>query len=238
MHKSRADRGFPDGRALSGARVPQPIDGFGKKKHRWWELIDESTRGQPHYAGMKPLPTTLSTGSKSLGTQRISCAKVALDVPLPKFFDYAVPSEMNLFAGDRVMVPFGARERLGVVIEADATSDVPGKLKTISAVRDDAPRLGAGWLELMRFLSTYYQRPLGETVIGALPPRLRSTRPLPRKALQHSGETQPSARFVEPHRPTSEQASPAAARPRCTSTSSRGRSRAASKPSCWCPRSA
>jgi primosomal protein N' (replication factor Y) len=140
-----------------------------------------------------------------LGAQRISCAKVALDVPLAKCFDYTVPAEMNLFAGDRVMVPFGARQRLGVVIEADATSELPQKLKTISAVRDDAPRLSAGWLELMRFLSTYYQRPLGETVIGALPPRLRSTKPLPRKVLQHSEGVQPSVRFVEPHRPTGAQ---------------------------------
>ena len=50
-------------------------------------------------------------------------------------------------------------------------------------MRDDAPRLPAEWIALMRFLSSYYQRPLGETVIGALPPRLRSTKPLPRKVL-------------------------------------------------------
>jgi primosomal protein N' (replication factor Y) len=33
----------------------------------------------------------------------------------------------------------------------------------------------------MRFLSSYYQRPLGETIAGALPPRLRSLKPLPKK---------------------------------------------------------
>src|SRR3982751_5550076 len=133
---------------------------------------------------MNPLPTILSTGSKSLQAQRISFAQVAMDVPLAKLFDYAVPHELGVRIGDRVTVPFGARQRVGVVVATNQASEVPAeKMKSISAVRDDAPRLSAGWLELMRFLSTYYQRPLGETVIAALPPRLRSVKPLPRKSL-------------------------------------------------------
>ena len=109
-----------------------------------------------------------------------ACWRVALDVPLGKLFDYAVPEGLSVQAGDRVVVPFGSRARLGVAIES-AASEVPAsRLKALSAVRDDAPRLSAEWLELMRFLSGYYQRPLGETVISSLPPRLRSTRPLPR----------------------------------------------------------
>jgi primosomal protein N' (replication factor Y) len=101
------------------------------------------------------------------------------------------------------MVPFGARQRVGVVVAAEAASEVPAeKLKSISAVRDDAPRLSADWLELVTFLAAYYQRPLGETVIGALPPRLRSTKALPKKVLQKSAAANSSARFVESHPPT------------------------------------
>ena len=77
------------------------------------------------------------------------------------------------------------------------------RLKSISAVRDDAPRLPADWLELMRFLSAYYQRPLGETVIGALPPRLRSTKPLPKKVLQQpaaASSARVSSRAITPDR--------------------------------------
>src|SRR5205823_3467556 len=77
------------------------------------------------------------------------------------------------------------------------------------AVRDDAPRLPADWLELMRFLSGYYQRPLGETVIASLPPRLRSVKPLPKKALASACAALPSAvsgRFVPNHAPTVDQA--------------------------------
>jgi len=89
---------------------------------------------------------------------------------------------MPAAAGDRVVVPFGARERVGVVVEVSDGSEVASaRLKAIVRVLDNAPRLSAEWLEQMRFLSTYYQRPLGETVAGALPPRLRSLKPLPRK---------------------------------------------------------
>src|SRR5436190_19872348 len=148
---------------------------------------------------MKALPTGLSTRSKSLPTRGISCIRAALDVPLAKLFDYSVPAGMEARVGDRVVVPFGARQRLGVVIEAGVTSELPAaRVKPIVALRGDAPRLPADWLELMRFLSGYYQRPLGETVISALPPRLRSVKPLPRKTLQ-SAAAPWSARFVPNH---------------------------------------
>ncbi len=139
---------------------------------------------------MKRLPTELSTNSKSLPRRNISCVRVALDVPLAKLFDYAAPEAGELAPGDRVTVQFGARQRLGLVVEAAAPSELPAeRIKPIIALRDDAPRLPADWLELMRFLAGYYQRPYGETVIGALPPRLRSVRPLPRKLLNHGADS-------------------------------------------------
>ena len=132
--------------------------------------------------------------------------RVALDVPLARLFDYALPAGLEARVGDRLTVPFGERQRLGVVMEIGATSVVPqARLKDAIALRDDAPALPADWLELMRFLSTYYQRPLGETVIASLPPRLRSVKPLPKKSLQASDATS-SARFVANHAPTPGQA--------------------------------
>jgi primosomal protein N' (replication factor Y) len=124
---------------------------------------------------------------------------VALAVPLARLFDYAVPEHLSLQVGDRVVVPFGARQQIGVVLEAQAESDLPSeRMKPIAAVRDDAPRLSAEWLELMRFLSGYYQRPLGETIVSALPPRLRSVKPLPRKALAPPRDFA-AARFIATH---------------------------------------
>ena len=147
---------------------------------------------------MNVLPTPLSTDPKSLPARGNLYARVALDVPLPKLFDYVVPEALNLQAGDRVIVPFGARQRLGIVVEADARSAVASnRIKSIVALRDDAPALPAEWLELMRFLSGYYQRPFGETAISALPPRLRSIKPLPKKSVLVSEQRPP--RFVAQH---------------------------------------
>src|ERR1700704_577091 len=148
---------------------------------------------------MKALPTALSTASKSLRPRGISCVRVALDVPLARLFDYALPEGLNVRVGDRVTVQFGTRQQLGVVMETDTASELPAsRLKALVAVREDAPALPPEWLELMRFLSSYYQRPLGETVIGSLPPRLRSVRALAKKALQR-GQGTLGPRFRSDH---------------------------------------
>ena len=155
---------------------------------------------------MKRLPTEISTTTKSLPERGISCAKVALDVPVPKLFDYAVPAGMQARIGDRVTVPFGTRERAGVVVELGPASDLPAqRVKPLVALREDAPPLSPDWLELMRFLSGYYHRPFGETVIAALPPRLRSVKPLPRKVLE-SGAALCGTRFIANHALTAQQA--------------------------------
>lgn len=122
--------------------------------------------------------------------------RVAIDVPVEKVFDYMGE---DAAPGDRVLVPFGSRARVGVVLETAAASEV-AKLKPVEKVLDDAPRLPADWLEQMRFLASYYQRPLGETVAGALPPRLRSTRPLPkRRGAQARATPAKQPRFVPGH---------------------------------------
>ncbi|HTP61274.1 MAG TPA: primosomal protein N' [Burkholderiales bacterium] len=120
--------------------------------------------------------------------------RVALEVPVAKLFDYLVDDATRAGPGDRVVVPFGARERVGVVVEIGDDSTVANaRLKQVTRVLDDAPRLSADWLEQMRFLSTYYQRPFGETVAGALPPRLRSLKPLPKKRKAAAGKSDAGA---------------------------------------------
>src|SRR5688500_9672171 len=148
---------------------------------------------------MKGLPTDLSTNRKSLPAREISCVRVALDVPLPKLFEYSLPEEIEARAGDRVAVRFGAQQKIGVVIEDSITPQLAvARIKPVTARRDDAPRLAPDWIALMRFLSGYYQRPLGEPVISSLPPRLRSTKPLPKKVLK-SADAPSGTRFVQSH---------------------------------------
>src|SRR5918995_6334683 len=148
---------------------------------------------------MKRLPTPLSTRAKSLPARENFCIRVALEVPLQKLFEYALPEGIDARIGDRVAVRFGAQQKIGVVIEERVAPEIPAeRIKPISALRDDAPRLPHEWIALMRFLAAYYQRPLGETVISALPPRLRSTKALPKKVLQRAAAAS-SPRFVESH---------------------------------------
>ncbi len=105
--------------------------------------------------------------------------RVALDVPLPKLFDYAAAAASERDVGRRVVVPFGNRSLAGVIVELADASEVPAdKLRPAGPLLDDLPPLAREWLALARFAAEYYQRPLGEVIHAALPPRLRSPRPL------------------------------------------------------------
>ena len=110
--------------------------------------------------------------------------RVALDVPLPRLFDYACEDGTLAPIGARVVVPFGKRRLVGVVVETAGESPLDAaRIKPVERVLDGAPLLPDTWIALMRFLSGSYQRPLGETVMASLPPRLRSGQPLPRDDL-------------------------------------------------------
>jgi primosomal protein N' (replication factor Y) len=131
--------------------------------------------------------------------------RVALDVPLDTLFDYLLPDALTVEPGDRVAVPFGTRQRFGLAIEAATGSEVAEeKLKEVARVLDGVPRLPAEWLDFIRFLAGYYQRPFGETAVAALPPRLRSLRPLPKKVLGAAAAAS-GTRFVPNHQPTAAQ---------------------------------
>jgi len=104
--------------------------------------------------------------------------QVALDVPLlPGWFDYLLPecsAEPAALIGLRVLVPWGRRTVIGIVIGASTESAVPtAKLKPVRAVLDDLPALPSVWLALGQFAAQYYQRPLGEVLLPALPTLLR-----------------------------------------------------------------
>lgn len=151
--------------------------------------------------------TRIRNAADQLRKPPMTVLRIALDVPLATLFDYARADDDTARVGDRVVVPFGTRSRVGVVVEeGDGSKIEAAKLKRVTRVLDDAPRLPAQWLELMRFLAAYYQRPLGETVIGALPPRLRSLKPLPKKVREPAAAQSVSARFVSQHEPTTAQA--------------------------------
>lgn len=95
-------------------------------------------------------------------------AKVALDVPLRRLFDYTCASGC-VHIGERVLVPFGPRHLSGVVLEVTDVAEHGGELRAIDSVPADMPPLPEDCLDLFRFVADYYQHPLGQVVATALP---------------------------------------------------------------------
>jgi len=108
-------------------------------------------------------------------------ARVALDVPVHRFFDYLVPASEIVSPADiglRVRVPFGRQSRIGILVEIAQTSDIPAaQLKSIEAVLRDLTPLPADWFCLSEFCAAYYQVPLGEVMLSTLPAGLRRIDP-------------------------------------------------------------
>lgn len=107
--------------------------------------------------------------------------RVALDVPLHRQFDYLAADAQPGDVGRRVRAPFGRGLRIGVITAVLATAaeaELPlEKLKTAEILRDDVPPLPPDWFRLAEFCSTYYQAPIGEAMLAALPVGLRRTDP-------------------------------------------------------------
>jgi primosomal protein N' (replication factor Y) len=109
----------------------------------------------------------------------MTIARVALDVPLPRLFDYSFDPTWNVEPGARVLVPFGPRRRVGVVVALARETDIPSdKIRAALGLLADTAPLSREWLALAEFCSQYYQRPLGEVIQSALPPRLKRAEPL------------------------------------------------------------
>ncbi len=106
--------------------------------------------------------------------------RVAVNVPLSREFDYLPPRDGAMpEPGCRVLVPFGRRQQVGVVLGHGSESSLPaGKLRRCDAVIDASPILSANDLRLIRFTSHYYHHPVGEVVAAALPAVLRQGKPL------------------------------------------------------------
>lgn len=103
--------------------------------------------------------------------------RVALDVPLATLFDY-LDAGSDVRVGQRVLVPFGRRRVVGVVVERVDTSDFPAsRLKAIELAYEEEPPIPPTTVRLLRFCADYYHFPFGQALHAALPSRLREARP-------------------------------------------------------------
>ncbi|MBI5330760.1 MAG: primosomal protein N' [Betaproteobacteria bacterium] len=111
-------------------------------------------------------------------------ARVALDAPVDRLFDYLAPGCDEADLGRRVEVPFGRRTLVGVLLERVSVSDLPeAGLKPLHAIDRSTPALPADLIELARFAAGYYRFPLGAVLASLLPPALRRTERQRRDAL-------------------------------------------------------
>lgn len=127
----------------------------------------------------------------------MSILQIALDVPLPRMFDYRLEGAVSAGAAGRLAkVPFGSGSKVGVVLEVVEHSDQPAeRLKTAELITG-LPALPADWIELCEFCARYYHHPLGQVMAFALPPLLRKGK-LPRALKPKVG-----ADGTAPHVPT------------------------------------
>lgn len=103
--------------------------------------------------------------------------KIALDIPLDRLFDYQCDTK-GVQVGHRVLVPFGRRNQIGIVMEIADSSDIPvEKLKQVSKVFTDEMPLHVEMLSLIKFSADFYQYPFGQALLSALPARLRQIVP-------------------------------------------------------------
>ena len=106
--------------------------------------------------------------------------EVAVPSPLFRRFDYRAPDQATIRPGMRVVVPFGKRKVVGVVLALRDHTDIPAaRLKTAHALPDAAPVLDAGLMQLLNWAASYYHYPIGEALATALPVLLRRPEPAP-----------------------------------------------------------
>ena len=103
--------------------------------------------------------------------------EVAIPSPLYRSFDYRAPpgqTDIRSAAGMRVLVPFGRRQLVGVIVATRRHTIVPAnKIKSALSVLDREPVLDADLMELLSWAASYYQHPIGEAIAAALPVLLR-----------------------------------------------------------------
>jgi primosomal protein N' (replication factor Y) len=139
---------------------------------------------------------------QQLHTLALKVVKVALPVPLRELFDYLPPASGPApQPGSRVVVPFGPRRLVGVVVAADAETALPvNRLLRVKQVLDNGQvLLDPALLRLMQWCWQYYKHAPGDVLQAALPPALRKARTeLPAPPLQYRLTREGEQRLEQP----------------------------------------
>ncbi|MFH1318632.1 MAG: hypothetical protein ABIH71_06425, partial [Candidatus Omnitrophota bacterium] len=112
--------------------------------------------------------------------QSYKIAKVVLPIALDKNFDYSIPDNLEVKKGDRVLVNFGSRNKVGIVIDLVEHSVIK-YLKPIIEALDSEFALTQENIEFAHRLSKMYPYAEGEFLFMMIPPALK-------RVLRHSLE--------------------------------------------------
>ena len=94
-----------------------------------------------------------------------------------KPFTYRIPDGMKLVPGQRVAVPFGPREKEGIVLSLEETAVFdPSKVRQVLRPLEDYPAVLPQLMELAREMSDAVHCPLAETLRLMLPAQMRGGR--------------------------------------------------------------
>jgi primosomal protein N' (replication factor Y) (superfamily II helicase) len=113
-------------------------------------------------------------GAPTLGRQRlVDVAVDAAGAGGARPYTYAVPEELaDLLDGEAVLVEFGRRQALGIVLGPSATSGSMAAKPIVDRVRADGPLLPALSLSLARWIADHYLAPPALVIRAMLPPGL------------------------------------------------------------------
>ncbi len=103
--------------------------------------------------------------------------QVAIPVPMRQLFTYQVPEALSspaIEVGERVVVPFGPRKVIAIVIDEQAECDFDvKKIKSIASRLNDNFNLSKPLVSFLQLCAHYYHHPVGDVFQQALPILLR-----------------------------------------------------------------
>ncbi|AFP85646.1 replication restart DNA helicase PriA [secondary endosymbiont of Heteropsylla cubana] len=111
--------------------------------------------------------------------------KVVLPIPVVRIFDYLAPDNIVPPIGGRVLVPFGQRQIIGIVIALTDHSKVAlTYLKPITDIVDNESLFSSNLWRTLVWAITYYHHPPGAVLFHTLPVLLRQGEPIKKTPLQ------------------------------------------------------
>lgn len=103
--------------------------------------------------------------------------KVAIPVPMRQLFTYKLPAKLNVNTiklGERVIVPFGSRQVVAIVLAVDDDTEYAAeKIKSILSRVKDNFSFSTELLSFLQRCADYYHHPIGDVFQQALPVLLR-----------------------------------------------------------------